>query len=374
MPAVRPQKTNFRGQPAFLAGPDQPDERQEHHGDGLDRDGQRHQDDSEHDAPGGAVIEPGQREADHQGVVVDAGDEVGEEQRVGRGQPERTVRIDAMKLGEFGHVDDAQHHAGQRRQPEQHDAGFGVDVGGPDHELLNPQEQLAVRHRRFGPHLVGAELEVVGQRRDAVLVGVEALHHQAALADVGVHVPAEQRDAEHHRQAPRRDRLQGGLAGLRPQTRTRWPSRSQARTRSMPPTASSTMDRATPMASVRIQMNSGTRRSSETGASQPTPSDPMAMNTEPMKPERRGDEGLSTSAAAGPGNDRRPSPPLQAQAPSSQDRPICCGSCFRPVGSRSDRPDAGLQQATERAPPRTRNPSIGRFSGSETVGWSGAYN
>ena len=68
-------------------------------------------------------------------------------------------------------------------------------------------------HRRFGPHLVSAELEVVGQRRDAVLVGVEPLHHQPALADVGVDVPAEERDGEHHGQAPRGDGLQRGLAG-----------------------------------------------------------------------------------------------------------------------------------------------------------------
>ncbi|MCY1222467.1 hypothetical protein D9M72_345610 [compost metagenome] len=87
-----------------------------------------------------------------------------------------------------------------------------------------------------------------------------------------------------------------------PQTRTRCPRRSQARTRSMPPTASSTMESATPTASVRIQMNSGRRRSSETGASQPTPSDPIAMNIDPANPERSGESALSTSAVAGSGD------------------------------------------------------------------------
>ena len=76
-------------------------------------------------------------------------------------------------------------------------------------------------HRNSWPYGTGAsvhilsapELEVVGQRRDAVFVRVEALHHEAALADVGVDVTAEQRDGEHQRQAPRHDRLQRGLAG-----------------------------------------------------------------------------------------------------------------------------------------------------------------
>ncbi len=83
----------------------------------------------------------------------------------------------------------------------------------PDYKLFNPQEQLAIRNRSFGPHLVGAELEVIGQRGNAVLVRVEAFHHQPALADVGVHVAAEQRHGEHHRQAPHHHRLQGCLAG-----------------------------------------------------------------------------------------------------------------------------------------------------------------
>ena len=147
---------------------------------------------------------------------MDAGDEVGEEQRVGRRQPQGPVRVHSVQFGQFRHVDHAEDHAHQGRDPEQHDAAFRVHVGGPDHELFDPQEQLPVGDGGFGPHSVGAQLEVVGQRRNAVFVGVEALHHEPALADVRVDVAAEQRHGEHQRQAPRHRRLERGLAGAGP--------------------------------------------------------------------------------------------------------------------------------------------------------------
>jgi hypothetical protein len=43
-------------------------------------------------------------------------------------------------------------------------------------------------------------------------------------------------------------------------------------------------------------MKSGIRRSSDTGASQPTPRDPINMNMDPVKPARIGDRGSSISA------------------------------------------------------------------------------
>lgn len=160
------------------------------------------------------------------------------------------------------------------------------------------RKSLTVWNGCLGPHLVCAQLEVVGKGGDPVLVGVHPLDHQPALADVGVHVPAEQRDSEHHWQSPGNHGLKGGFPGFKPHTRTLWPNRSHALTRSMPPTARSTIDSPTPTPSVRIQMKRGRRRSSETGASQPTPSEPTTRNMEPMKPAISGDLALSTSPVA----------------------------------------------------------------------------
>ncbi|MCY1222466.1 hypothetical protein D9M72_345600 [compost metagenome] len=92
---------------------------------------------------------------------MDTGDEVGEEQRVGCRQPQRAVRIDAVQLRQLGDIHDAQNHADQGGDAEQHNAGLRLHVGGPHHQLFDPEKQLAVGNGRFGPHLVGTELEVV---------------------------------------------------------------------------------------------------------------------------------------------------------------------------------------------------------------------
>jgi hypothetical protein len=267
---------------------------------------------------------------------VDAGDEVGQEQWIGCRQPERPVGVDAVQLGEFGHVDHAQDHAGDGHQPEQHHAGFRLDVGGPHHELLDPQEQLAVGNRGLGPHLVRAQLEVVGQGGDAVLVRVEPLHHQAALPDVGVDVTAEQGDAEHHGQPPGHHCHQRRLAGLvsphpdalaQPQ-----PGADQEHS------AYCEQDdgEGNAGASARIQMNSGILRSSETGASQPTPRDPISINIEPDESGQERRAGIIDLGPACCSSVRGSQfPRSQAQAPSSQDGPICCVCAILPGGPHS---------------------------------------
>ena len=68
-------------------------------------------------------------------------------------------------------------------------------------------------------------------------------------------------------------------------------------------------------------MNSGTRRSSDAGASQPTPIEPTVMNSDPRNPARMGDRGLSTSPAASSRAGRDISEP-SAERPGAEERDV----------------------------------------------------
>src|SRR4029453_15584063 len=115
---------------------------------------------------------------------------------------------------QLGYVDDAKYYARNCHQPEQHDASLRLDIGHPNNKLFDPKEELTGGNGSFRPHLVGTQLEVVREGGNPILVGIHSLNHESALPDVGVDVPTEQRDSEHHGQSPGHHSLQGGLAGL----------------------------------------------------------------------------------------------------------------------------------------------------------------
>ncbi len=135
----------------------------------------------------------GQHQAQHQRLVVDAGHQVHEQQRVARAQPQRADLVHPATLGQPRGGPDDQADADQHHEPVAEHGGDDVVPGEHRDALADPQEQRAVRGRglppqagnRQGEHVVETES---GGRPD--LIRVQPEPGDLALRQVGVDVLA----------------------------------------------------------------------------------------------------------------------------------------------------------------------------------------
>ena len=193
-----------------LTRPEQTHEGQHHKGERLDGNTEGYEGHAERAAPPGVavalgVVEAAEHEHGHERVVVAAGDERCDEQRVRADLPEGADLVEAVCLGKFCHVEE---DADDRKHGEQAEVEEGeVDV--LPRQAHNPLFELegdrSVRGRGFRPHGVRTVLHEVRDFGDTVLVRVEAVRHDHALAVVGEHVAAVDGEGEDLRQGPAGD-------------------------------------------------------------------------------------------------------------------------------------------------------------------------
>jgi hypothetical protein len=151
-------------------------------------------------------FEAGEQEAEHDGLVVDAGDEVEQDQGVEDAEPQCGGGVDAAPAGETGQGPGGEGDAGDgeepvedHRRPDRVPGEVGDDGGEADGDgsVGGGGVRPHVGHRP-GERVVGAE-EVDG----AGGVGVHAAGGDGALGEVGVDVLGEHRGGEQQRDDPR---------------------------------------------------------------------------------------------------------------------------------------------------------------------------
>jgi hypothetical protein len=213
--------------PAAAAGPLHAEEAEREDGGQLDRRG-GHDEQGARQEPAvqqvlaGAQpdLEPGEHQADHQGLVVDAADEVEQHERVGRPQPEREAGVEPAPAGEQRQRPHDQPEAGEREQAVLEDAEHHVVARQRGDHAPHQQEQRAVGGGGVPPDRGDAagERVVHPQRlRRPEHVRVEPAGEDRALREVAVDVAGEQRGRHRERHRP-----QHGRAGqLRPGGRRR---------------------------------------------------------------------------------------------------------------------------------------------------------
>ena len=144
----------------------------------------------------------GEHQAQHQRLVVDAGHQMHEQQRIAGAQPQRADLRDAAAAGQpWGGPDDESDADQYDQTMEQH--GFDDVLAGDARDAPpDPQEQRTVGRRRLPPQAGHRQREDVvqpqaGRRSDPV--GVAALQRDLALGQIGVHVLAVHRRSDEQR-------------------------------------------------------------------------------------------------------------------------------------------------------------------------------
>ncbi|CAB4938663.1 unannotated protein [freshwater metagenome] len=174
-----------------------------------------------------------EHEPDHQGLVVNSGDQVEQQQRVRGTEPQCRDRRDPAAACETRQRPDDQRDSRQGEQSVQENAGDDVLAGQVRDPAPHPQEQRTVGCRSLSPdvgHRPGQD--VVGPQciHGADLVGVETAGRDLALGQVGVDVAREHRRCDAQRQDPQQQSSvhlrSGQAAGSR--ARSRPPQREPA--------------------------------------------------------------------------------------------------------------------------------------------------
>ena len=214
-PAVPPPRDHHR------------EERQREHRGQLHRDAERDDRDPERDEqqltlgqgrwrialdadrqPPDADLQPGQHQPDGQCVVVRAGDEMEDQQRVRRAQPQRRHRLDAEAARQPRQRPDDQHDADEREPALQQHAERDVVARDRGQPAAEPQHDRPVRRGCFAPHIGHAEGERVADAERllrAERVRVHAAVHDLALREIAVDVAGKQRRDDQQRRQPQRD-------------------------------------------------------------------------------------------------------------------------------------------------------------------------
>ncbi|CPU61500.1 Uncharacterised protein [Mycobacteroides abscessus] len=174
----------------------------------------------------------GQHQAQHEGLVVNSGDQVHQEQRIGGSEPERADLRHAAALGQARRGPDDQQHAEKFDQPMAERPGDDVIAGKPRDALTDPQEQRTIRGRCFSPQTRHREREHVVQPEGgcrALGVRILAESRYLALCQIRVDVLGVHRRRDEQRQEPQQ---QGPvqLAPGHPAHRTSGPIRATVRT------------------------------------------------------------------------------------------------------------------------------------------------
>jgi hypothetical protein len=179
---------------------------------GLHQRGQRHEHGAQH-RPAGDQADA--EEAQHDGVVVGARDQVEQHERVEAAEPEGGGRVGAAVPGQSGQRGGHQRHAEQGHEPHPEEACGYLAAGQSGQHGGETEEDRSVGGAGLLPQrgdLVGERpAELGGSVRVHVHVGVD----HGALGEVAVHVPAEQRRREQQRGRPDHEDEQQGARGRR---------------------------------------------------------------------------------------------------------------------------------------------------------------
>ncbi|CAM5715058.1 hypothetical protein SCANM63S_04481 [Streptomyces canarius] len=203
-----------RQRTAAGADPQGHDDRQAEYRRRLDQGGEGDEDgaDDGSAAPRGDQAQPEQ--AEHQGVVVGARDQVQQHQRIQGAEPQGGGRVGAAVPGETGQRHRHQGHAEQGDQTHAEQAGGHLPAGQCGQRRGEGQEGGAVGGAGVPPHRGDLAGERAAEPRRAVGVDVHVGVDHGALREIAVHVPAEQRRGQQQRGRPHgQDEQQGARGG-----------------------------------------------------------------------------------------------------------------------------------------------------------------
>ncbi len=157
----------------------------------------------------------GTEQAEHDGVVVRARDQVQQHERVQRAQPQRGGRVGAAVPGEARQCGRHQCHPEERYQAHAEETGgqFAARHGGQGGG--DAEEHRAVRRPGVSPQRGDLVRERAPQMGRPVRVHVDVRVDHGALGQIAVHVPAEQRRRDHQRGGPDGEHQQQGAWGRR---------------------------------------------------------------------------------------------------------------------------------------------------------------